>query len=708
MKRGLKATGKSILVVDDDPVIGLLVGERLEPDGYRVTVARDGSGGLELAQRQPPDLVLLDVNLPDLDGFEVCRRIRSAPWGQHLPVMMLTAMDDVASVERSFREGASDFFTKPVNWPLLAHRVSFLLRAADSLEALRRSEERYALAARGANDGLWDWDLSSGKVYYSPRWLEMLGLDQGGVAPESASWLERIPNDDREQVQHALRAHFDGQVSHFECEYRIRCGDGSLRWMLGRGLAVFDENATPVRMAGSQTDVTERKLAELKLAHDALHDALTGLPNRILFMDRLQHALDRAQREKKFGFALLFLDLDRFKWVNDSLGHLQGDRLLGKVAEHLRSAMRTNDTLARFGGDEFTVLCDGCISPTAIFQSVTRLLDAVSQPLALGGDTLIVNASIGLALSTSGYTRAEDMLRDADTAMYRAKEKGRGRYEIFDDGMRRRVVDLLQIESDLNGAAERGELRLYYQPIVEAGTGGLLGFEALLRWQHPQRGLLRPTDFLNVAEETGQILAIGRWVIREAARQLVQWRRSPMSANTWYVSVNLSASEVKDAELPALVERVLKEQGLKPADLRLELTESVLLHDGSIATENLRRLHELGIKLCIDDFGTGYSSFSYLHRHPFDVLKIDSSFMHSLSHSHGRREILRAIVAMAHNLGMTVVAEGVENRHDAVQLPALHCDSVQGHLFSEPFAAEGLEDYLSRSTGSEARATTCA
>jgi len=548
--------------------------------------------------------------------------------------------------------------------------------------ALRESEARYALAARGANDGLWDWDMTSNQVFYSPRWKAMLGYAEHEIGTAPEEWFSRIHPDDRELLEMRLAAHYKRLISHFEHEYRILHSNGNYRWMLCRGLAVWDEAGQAVRMAGSQTDITERKAAEQRLLHDALHDALTGLPNRALFMDRLGHAITRSRRNTEYTFAVMFLDLDRFKVINDSLGHSAGDQLLTAIAARLASCLRPGDTVARLGGDEFIILLEDMSDPNATSDTAERLQSVLAEPLQLDGHDVFTTASIGVTLSTLGYNNSEDMVRDADTAMYHAKMRGKSCHVIFDPIMHAQAMSQLQLESDLRWAIEREELRVYYQPIVLLQSGGIVGFEALVRWQHPQRGLLYPVDFIMIAEETGLIVPLGWWVLNEACRQIRAWQTQFSDVESLSINVNLSAKQLTQSDVVGRIAQALEQAGLEPHYLKLEITETTLIESNEATLATLTSIRELGVQFCIDDFGTGYSSLSYLHHFPIDILKIDRSFISRIGAKGDQGEIVQTILTLAKTLGLEAVAEGTETTQQLDLLKIFQCDYGQGWLFS--------------------------
>ncbi len=571
-----------------------------------------------------------------------------------------------------------------------------MIQRKEAEQALKESEERYALAALGANDGLWDWDLRRGGVYFSPRWKAMLGFQEEDIGTRPEDWFGLVHRDDLASLKAHIEAHLEGRTPHFECEYRMRHKSGGYRWMLARGLAVRDGDRRAHRIAGSQTDISDRKRVEQQLLHDALHDALTGLANRSLFLDRLENAVKRARRRTESAFGVLFLDLDRFKVVNDSLGHLVGDQLLIAIARRLEGCLRLGDTVARLGGDEFAILLEDLDDLTYVHRVADRTQRELEMPYILNGQEVYTSASIGIALSDTGYERAEDLLRDADTAMYRAKALGKGRRVVFDPTMHARAMGQLRLETDLRRAEERGELLLHYQPIVALARGEISGFEALLRWQHPERGLLYPEDFLSLAQETGLIVGIGRWVLATACRQLKAWQDRFPAPSPLTLSVNLDSKQLAQGDLVQEVEDTLKDTGLDPRTLRLEITEGAIMENPEFTTSILEQLRLRGVQIQIDDFGTGYSSLSHLHRFPIDALKIDRSFVSRMNLDEVNAEIVGTIVTLAHKLRMEVMAEGVETDQQLARLKEMGCEFGQGYLFSEPLGPDPLVDLLAK------------
>jgi diguanylate cyclase (GGDEF)-like protein/PAS domain S-box-containing protein len=561
--------------------------------------------------------------------------------------------------------------------------------------ALKQSEERFALAAAGANDGLWDWDLTRGEIYFSPRWHEMLGLAPAGEKTVPESWLRRIHPDDLASFTAALQAHITGETAHFQHEHRTRHEDGTYRSVLCRGAVVRKADGRATRIAGSLTDVTERAVAQEQLRHQALHDHLTGLPNRALFMELLSQVLERGHRHPDQMFAVLFLDLDRFKVINDSLGHLIADDLLVAISRRFESCLREGDVLARLGGDEFTILLNdlGDVSQASVIAE--RIHETLRAPFALTGREIYTTVSVGIALSPTGYTRPEHVMRDADTAMYRAKALGKARHELFDASMHTQALDRLSLENDLRRSIDRGDFALHYQPIVSLETGAWTGFEALVRWQRGGR-VVAPDEFIPIAEETGLIEPLGTWILREACRQSAAWRAQFPTGPALGITVNVSTRQLTHPDFLATVRSAVADMHLQLGDLRLEITETALMDDPARAEVVLRELRAAGVKVYLDDFGTGFSSLSYLHRFPVDTLKIDRSFVGSIGGATHHPAFIESILALAKSLGTQVIAEGVETEEQRHELLRMGCREAQGYLFSRPLSAHSAEAFLAR------------
>jgi diguanylate cyclase (GGDEF)-like protein/PAS domain S-box-containing protein len=559
----------------------------------------------------------------------------------------------------------------------------------EAIESLSEREERYSLVVNSTNDGLWDWDLGTNQISYCYRWKKMIGYAQEEIGKSTQEWFKRIHPDDVETVESEITAHLLGLTPQFQNEHRIRHRDGRYRWILCRGMAVWETNREAYRMAGSITDITEQKEAEELLVHNAFHDSLTGLPNRTLFMNKLKRALTRISEGDDYLFAILFLDLDRFKVINDSLGHHVGDQLLIALSKRLEAAIRPGDMVARLGGDEFAIILDRIKSVDDATHAAARIQQDLVAPFKLSGHEVVVSASIGISHNLVPYGSPEEFIRNADIAMYRAKEQGRGSFELFDMGMQERVSERLQLEVDLRRALSRQEFQVHFQPIISLDNWCIVGFEALARWKHPEKGFISPLKFIPIAEETGLIIEIGSWVLHESCKQIRQWQEMYPSNPPLSISVNLSGVQFCDPNLITNIKYILAETGLNAGSLKIEITESAIIENIEAATAILNRIKELGIKISLDDFGTGYSSLSYLHRFPIDTLKIDRSFITAMNMAKNA-EIVSTILTLAKNLGMDVVAEGVETREQIIQLTDMKCEYVQGFMLSKPMNGKSM------------------
>jgi len=562
--------------------------------------------------------------------------------------------------------------------------------------ALQESEERYALAARGANDGLWDWNLKTNEIYFSSRCKSMLGFQDHEIGDRLQEWFHRVHPDDLNKLKKDISDHLNGGTPHFENEHRLLDKKGNYIWALSRGLAVRDTDGSSIRMAGSLTDISVPKKTEQQLLQNAVYDTLTGLPNRALFMDRLHMEFVRTKRDKNHLFAVLFLDLDRFKNINDSFGHLTGDEVIVAVAKRLTSHIRPDDTIARFGGDEFVALLGDIKEVSDATNIAERIITILKEPFHLMHHELYIGITIGIAIGTYEYQQPEEILRDADTAMYNAKLRGKACYLVFDKSMHVNALDRLELEIDLRHAIERKEFVLYYQPIITLADRSIMGFEALLRWNHPHRGLLLPMEFIPLAEETGLIIPLSLWIIREACRQMSIWQRQAPSESPLIVSINISPKHFKSSNFVDQIITILDETTLNPEHLALEITETVIMDNTDHMIAVLSQLKDLGVKIHIDDFGTGYSSLSYLQRFPINTLKIDQSFIGRLGGIGKDMEIVQTIINMAKNMKLHVIAEGVEKAENLKTLENLKCEYGQGYFFSHPLNVNEAEALLAQ------------
>ncbi|MEH2349369.1 MAG: EAL domain-containing protein [Nostoc sp.] len=591
---------KDILIVDDMADNLRVLSSILTREGYNVRKALNWQMALTATQTVLPDLILLDIMMPEVDGYEICQTFKASELTADIPVIFISALDDVFDKVKAFKVGGVDYITKPFEFQEVLVRV------------------QNQLALRSAR-------------------LEILKLN-------------------------------------VELEHRVKERTGELEKALQK----------------LQQEINSRQKLQSQLLDIALHDSLTGLPNRVLFIRRLENALNRAKQESSYQFALLFLDCDRFKVINDSLGHLVGDELLIAIAHRLQACLIPVDTIARLGGDEFGILLENITDINIAIQVAEQILQQLSLAFNLSRYEVFMNASIGISWGNKDYDRPEYLLRDADTAMYRAKAQGRGKYHVFNPAMHREAIQLLELENDLRWAVERQEFLVYYQPIVSLDTGRISGFEALVRWQHPTRGLVSPIEFIPVAEETGLINAINSWVLQSACHQLSIWQHHPVTPEPLTMSVNLSARLFSQPNLVEQIDRMIYENNVNPAYLELEITESVIMENTNAIKIILQQLKQRKIKLIMDDFGTGYSSLSYLHSFPFNALKIDKSFVKRMQDNQENMGLVPAMIGIANSMGMNAIAEGVETQKQLAQLRSLNCNFAQGYLFSQPIEQQSV------------------
>ncbi len=693
-----------LLLVEDDPDHAFLVRRQLSATaGFDLTVehvstaadaaVRLGSTGVAC--------IVLDLSLPDAKGIDALDLLRSA--APSVPVVVLTGLDSDAVGIQAVQAGAQDYLVKGQHAAdALGRSVRFAMERSRRQQAeqhqqalgtrLAVREAQLTEAQRLARLGSWEWDVPTGRVSLSPELQRLTGLPDLGDTSVFPTYLGLVHDDDRTDVRRLFSLD-EATAEPIVVRHRLHPVDGPERWLLGHmTAAAWDEHGVPERVLGTMQDITEQKRAEDLLAHQAVHDSLTGLVNRSVLLDRLSRVLVRSRGDSSM-VAVVFLDLDQFKWVNDSHSHAAGDGLLVDVARRLEDALRPGDTLARFGGDEFVVLCERVAQESDVVDLVTRLTGALEQPFRLQDmnnvriDGVSVTASAGVATAVPGSgVVAELLIRDADIAMYRAKERGRARYELFDEGMRDRATERLRTHQELTQALIGGELRVHFQPVINPRTGAVTGSEALVRWQHPQRGLLLPDAFVPLAEQTGLIVPIGALVLEQACRTTAAWnahRTTPLS-----VAVNLSARQLGHPSLLETIAAALADSGLPPHLLCVEVTETVVMEDARESTRLLGALRKLGIQVAIDDFGTGYSSMAYLLTLPLDLLKVDRSFVAATSEGGAGTAIVTAVVALAGSLGLGVVAEGVESAAQRDLLVSLGVEGAQGWLWGAAVAAQ--------------------
>lgn len=689
-------------MVDDDPALRLLLRASLEQEGLAVVEAENGADALAKFDRVRPDIVLLDVLMPELDGFATCRELRARAHGRRTPILMLTGLEDVESVDGAYRAGATDFVHKPVNWTMFGHRIRYILRTSRAVNELAASQARLAKSQRVARLGSWEWEPATGQVYRSDEIHALAGIGPEAFPARPSDLLALVHPEDRERVRDAA-VRWSGAGGPEVIEFRLLRPDGTIRSALCQVEAERDAAGALVRLHGIVQDVTERRQAEERIRHLAYYDTVTGLPNRAWLLERLDMMIAHARRRKE-TMAVMFLDLDQFKRINDTLGHAAGDAMLGEVAARIAGSVRRGDvvgrsgahgagaSVARLGGDEFCILLGAMRRTEDAATVATRLLEAFRQPFVLEGFEAFASASIGIAVYPHDGSDGAGLLKAADTAMYLAKDEGRNTYKFYSRALNTRAVERLALEGDLRRALEKDEFTLHYQVQVGGPGRRVVGIEALLRWNHPVRGLVEPAQFVAVAEECRQIVPIEEWVLRTACRQNKAWQSA--GARAVPVSVNLSGQHFGIESLAEKVGAALDESGLAPEHLKLEITESVLAAGRENVTANLHRLRQLGVRLSLDDFGTGHSSLGCLKRLPLSELKIDRSFAGDIVGNADSAAIVSAIVAIGRSLDLELVAEGVENedQHDCLRMRG--CDVMQGFLFGPPLPAEAIATLL--------------
>ena len=682
-----------VLIIDDDAMTRMLVIEALEPEGFQIEEAASGAEGIEMFRRIHPDIVLLDVSMPGMNGFECCERIRRLPDGGRVPIVVLTGNDDDDSITLAFEAGATDFVSKPMRWKLLGYRVRYLLRASGALEDLARSQDSLSHAQELAHVGNWEYKAGSMDGYWSPELFRILGLNAETDTASFDSLVQCVPEEQRPQLIHSFMS-LRTEGAGYGLEHRILRLDGSERIVFQQAEAL-QESGHIVLLRGTLQDITERKTNEARIEYLANHDALTDLPNRNLLNDRIGQAIAQARRTDQH-LATLVLDLDRFKFVNDSYGHPVGDALLKAVAARLKVAVREGDTVARLGGDEFVILLTGLADTDAAENVVQKVLEMFTEPFMLIGNELHMSTSIGVSIFPEDGTSSDMLLKTADAALYSAKDKGRNGYQFYTRNMGVQVEERAELENALHQALVRQEFELHYQPKVDLRSGKIYGMEALLRWRRPEIGMMPPDRFIPLAEETGLIVPIGEWVLRTACARLKEWHETGHPDLT--MAVNVSARQFRQQSVPELVRNVLADTGLAAEYLELELTESLLMQNREVVVQALEQLKKIGVTLSLDDFGTGYSSLSYLKQFPIDVVKIDQSFIRDVTNSVDGASLTRSIIAMAESLHMTTVAEGVETEGQLGFLNTNHCDAMQGYYFSRPLPQHEMTALLGAGT----------
>jgi diguanylate cyclase (GGDEF)-like protein/PAS domain S-box-containing protein len=703
-----------VLVVDDERINLKLMKGILADMGLNIVTASSGEETLQHAEEHDFAVVLLDVMMPGLDGFATAELLRGREKTCFVPIIFVTAISvEQHHVFQGYETGAVDYLIKPVEPEILKSKVRVFVdlhRQKKALEeatrrlkhtveelsaskaALETSEQRYRTVA----DYNYDWetwiDPRGRFVYVSPSCERISGYPPEKFIANPRFIEGLIHKDDLTAWRQFMDAGRDDEDD--SLDFRLFASDTRLRWINQVKRPVQDTDGTFLGFRCSLRDITDRKRMELELRHQALHDPLTGIANRTLCLDRIRQALVRAKRAQRSNFAVIFLDIDRFKVVNDSLGHPFGDKLLVEVARRLSGCVRAMDTVSRFGGDEYVIFLEDLDSNREAVRILKRIRDVMREPFLIDEHEIVTTVSLGIALGDAANTRPEDLIQASNIAMYQAKASGRNRFRVFNTSMREQAARQLTVENDLRRALARGEFALHYQPIVSLKDGGLVGFEALVRWNHPDRGLVSPGEFIPVAEETGLIVDLGHWVLDEACSVMSRWRKTVLNGNPATLAVNISGRQFAKPDFVDRVKGVLARTKLDPSLLKLEITETAVMDDARSSAHQISRLKDLGLLLSIDDFGTGYSSMSYLQKFPLDMLKIDLSFVKKLDAAPENIEIVRAIIHLAHSLNLKVVAEGIERKEQQGILYSLQCEFGQGYLFSKPLPLPEAEAYI--------------
>lgn len=720
-----------ILIVDDKPENLHLLSDALNSNEYEVKCVVNGEMALMVAASVIPDLILLDVVMPGLDGYQVCEKLKADEKTKDIPVIFLSFNNESVDRIKALNVGAVDYINKPfqINEVLLRIKNQLKLKAAQKeilklntkleqrvyertaqleianqelkfeiqqreqvARLLKDSEEKLESILNSLEEVVWSADLAtSSLIFLNPAAKKVYGRSVDELLANPDLRLESIHPEDRSRVEASLTSSI---IQSQGIEYRIVQPDGQIRWVWERSRLIQNQNGTIERRDGIICDITERKKVEEELSFEAKHDSLTNLPNRSAFTEEVKGIIRYCQQNSEYIFAVLFIDLDRFKIINDSLGHLIGDELLIYVAKVLTDCSRSGDFVARLGGDEFTILLGQIDSIEDAEAIAERIQVQLKTPFVLQGHTVFTSASIGIVLGDSHYKDSAEVLRDADIAMYRAKSDGKARHEIFDEKMYAETRELLEIENDLRNAILHKEFVLHYQPIISLQTDTLYGFEALLRWKHKHKGLIYPDQFIHVAEESGFIKSIGRWALEAACRQLRIWQVQYPNAANLKIGVNVTSQQLKDQNFLKILDQTLQQTGLSGKSLHLEITESTLMDYEPATVSLFNKIRHRGIQINIDDFGTGYSSLQYLNRFPINTLKIDRSFTNGMLQEKENFEIVKTIIALARTLKIEVIAEGVENIRQLQILKKLNCKFAQGYLFSSPVECNSAESLI--------------
>jgi len=693
-------TQPSVIVIDDDDTTRMMAMGFLSQAGFSVLEAEDGKSALHMIAQRTPDLIILDVEMPGMNGFEVCVELRNIPAFAHTPVLMFTGLENTEYIDKAYDAGATDFASKPINWSLLCHRLRYMHRASLASEQLLKEQARLADAQRIAQMGHWNYEFSTCSCEWSDQIYRILGVEPGNLEPSIANYLFFIHPQDKNRVQLWF-----SKVSQLRAitsiDHRLLLKDGSIKNVRQQLEPEFDSNGKLVGLKAIVQDFTERRRVERKVHQLAYYDTLTQLPNRVLFHDLLTIAMGKAKINQS-QLAVLYFDLDDFKRVNDTFGHAVGDKLLHDVSKRLLETMnvsadganseKSSNIVARMGGDEFIIVLKNIDSFADAENMAELIIKEVSMPYRIDGYELFSSPSIGIAVYPKHGEEANSLLKNADMAMYEAKRTGKNMYMVHNDAMEDKAIRRYEIDAQMRSALENDEFSVNYQVQVDLGSGEIFSAEALVRWQSDRLGMVSPAEFIPVAEDNGLIVSIGEWVLRKSCHQAKSWMDSGFPIPR--IAVNISVMQFMRSDFTEIVKRSLNESGLPAEKLELEITESLLASDINLAVETLRALHTLGVKLSVDDFGTGYSSLSQLKNFPIDRLKIDQSFIRNIAENRHDALITRTIIAMAKSMNIRVLAEGVETTEHFRFLLDNGCDEMQGYLISKPVSAEQLSETM--------------
>lgn len=701
------------LVVDDDATFRMLSRMSLEQEDLRVEEASSGQAAIDFAASTRPDIIVLDLQMPGMDGFTVCQQIRRLPGGEFVPILIMTGLDDVDSIAKAYEMGATDFIVKPCHGLILSQRVRYMLRASQNLSALRSSESRLAQAQRIAQLGGWEWDVPQQRMEMSDAACHILGISPAACGHSQAAYLERVHEADRALVAEAMReGAADG--TGFDLDHRIIQSDGTERIVHLLGERITDDAGTAQRMVGTVQDVTDKRAAEAKIYFLANYDHVTHLPNRSLFLHRVAQAITCGAGNSVIG-ALLMLSLDRYHRICDMHGSRSGDQIMKDVTERLQQALSVGMTIAQYAGtespilarladDQFAVFLADLSEPEDSSKVAQSFLDVFNRPFQVGTTSVTLSTNIGIAIPGPDGTEAEQLLRKAAAALQATKSKGHNCYQYYSDAMNASIAARVSLEQDLRAAISGNQFILHYQPQVDILSEKVIGFEALIRWQHPTRGLVSPAEFIPVAEEEELIVEMSEWVIKSVTQQQRLWHKKGLAPTA--VSINVSGLHFRQRNIASQIKALVYAEGGTPQDIELELTESILMTDAPSTAATLKELKESGFRLAIDDFGTGYSSLAYLQRFPIDTIKIDQAFVKDLKLGKVDSPIMRAIIGMGRALKLHIVAEGVETRDQLAFLRMQGCEAYQGYLFSKPVPVNQLQHLLKDRLSDDASRTT--